>query len=59
MIFLMAAKERITIMLDSRLLKKLRIRQSKEIAESQKSMSFSKVINEDLAKHYKIANFVY
>jgi len=55
----MAEKERITIMLDSRILKKLRTRQSREIADTQKSMSFSKVINEDLAKHYKIPNYDY
>ena len=52
-------KERVTIMLDPRIKKKLRARQSKEIIEVQGSISFSKVINEDLAKFYKIPNFDY
>jgi len=52
-------KERVTIMIDHRIKKKLRALQSKEIIESQSSVSFSKVINEDLAKFYKIANFKY
>ncbi len=56
---LMAAKKRVTIMVDVRLEKKLRSRQSKEIMDSQGSISFSKIVNEDLAKFYKLANFAY
>ena len=52
-------KERVTIMLDARIKKKLRARQSKEILESQATISFSRVINEDLAKYYKIPNYEY
>jgi len=60
MIFVMSdEKERVTIMLDTRIKKKLRNRQSKEIVDSQGSISFSKVINEDLAKFYRIPNFNY
>jgi len=59
MIFVMSDKERVTIMIDSRIQKKLRARQSKEIMDIQGSISFSKVINEDLAKYYKIPNFEY
>ena len=59
MIIVMAQKERVTIMLDSRIQKKLRIRQSKEIMDKQGSISFSRIINDDLAKFYKIANFEY
>lgn len=59
MIFLMAQKERITIMMDARISKKLRARQSKEIIEAQGSISFSKIVNEDLAKYYKLTNFEY
>ena len=55
----MSDKERVTIMIDARIEKKLRARQSKEIVDSQGSVSFSKIINEDLAKFYKIANFDY
>jgi len=55
----MSAKERVTIMLDTRIQKKLRGRQSKEIVDTQGSISFSKIINEDLAKQYKIPNFEY
>ena len=55
----MSDKERVTIMIDSRIQKKLRARQSKEIMDIQGSISFSKVINEDLAKYYKIPNFEY
>lgn len=56
---LMTEKERVTIMLDERVKKRLRARQSKEIVESQSSISFSKIVNEDLAKFYKIQNFKY
>lgn len=55
----MAAKKRVTIMVDVRLEKKLRARQSKEIMDSQGSISFSKIVNEDLAKYYKLTNFQY
>ncbi len=56
---LMAAKKRIAIMVDIRLEKKLRARQSKEIMDSQGSISFSKIVNEDLAKYHKLSNFAY
>ncbi len=60
MIFVMSdEKERVTIMLDPRIKKKLRNRQSKEIIDSQGSISFSRIVNEDLAKQYKIPNFQY
>lgn len=59
MIFVMSAKKRVTIMLDVRIEKKLRTRQSKEIMDIQGSISFSKVVNEDLAKYYKLSNFSY
>ncbi len=59
MTLLMPEKERVTIILDARIKKKLRNRQSKEIMDSQGSVSFSKVINDDLAKFYKIPNFTY
>jgi len=55
----MSENERITIMLDLRILKKLRSRQAKQIIESDKSVSFSRIINEDLAKYYKMQNFNY
>ena len=55
----MAEKERITIMVDIRLLKKLRNSQAKQISELQKSTSFSRQVNEDLAKYYKMQNFEY
>lgn len=42
--------ERITIMLDSEVAKKLRTKQSKAIAKLQKSVSFSKIINETLSE---------
>ncbi len=41
---------RITIMLDEGLLKKLRIKQAKEISKSHQSVSLSKVINDLLRK---------
>ncbi len=55
----MSAKKRITVMLDERLEKKLRARQSKVIVDTQGSASFSKILNEDLAKYYKLNNFDY
>ncbi len=42
--------QRVTIVLDNVLAKKLRIIQSKKISKSNKSVSFSKVINEELRK---------
>ena len=42
--------KRITIMLDDNNLKKLRGIQSKQIKESTSSISFSKVINQQLTK---------
>ncbi len=46
-------------MVDARIEKKLRGRQSKQIIDNQGSVSLSKVVNEDLAKYYKLANFQY
>ena len=45
--------ERITIILDKKIVKILRIMQSKRIAKEQKSISFSNVINETLEKGLK------
>ena len=45
--------ERITIVLDSDLVKKLREKQSKLIKESVKSVSFSHVVNATLRKGIK------
>ncbi len=56
---LMSAKKRITIMIDMRIERRLRTRQSKQITDTQGSISFSKVVNEDLAKYYKLVNFHY
>jgi len=44
---------RVTIMLDDDLLKKLHEMQAKLIKESQKSVSFSRVLNETLRKKLK------
>ncbi|MEK0335989.1 MAG: hypothetical protein QQN45_07715 [Nitrosopumilus sp.] len=44
---------RVTIVLDDDLDKKLRLRQAKLIKESSKSVSFSRVINDVLRKHLK------
>ncbi len=44
---------RITIVLDEELVKKLRVIQSKMIAQSSSHVSFSKVINEKLRKALK------
>ena len=41
---------RITIMLDDDLAKKLRLLQSKRLKESYKSISFSRVLNDTLRK---------
>jgi predicted transcriptional regulator len=45
--------KRVTIVLDDDLVKKLRIIQSKNIAKSKKSVSFSSVINDELRKALK------
>ena len=45
--------ERITIMLDEDLVKRIREKQAKMIRESTKSVSFSKVINEVLQQGLK------
>ena len=45
--------ERITIMLDSEIAKKLRNLQAKKLKESSSSVSFSKVVNEILEKGLK------
>ncbi len=42
--------DRITIMFDNALLKKIRVIQSKQIATSNKNVSFSSVVNEILKK---------
>lgn len=44
---------RITIMLEDELVKKLRIKQSKLIQESNKAVSFSQVINDTLKNNLK------
>jgi len=45
--------QRITIVLDDDLVKKLREKQAKQIKESVKSVSFSMVVNETLRKGIK------
>lgn len=55
----MGDKERVTIMINDRIMKKLRSRQSKRILDTQSSISFSKLVNEDLAVFYKMQNFKY
>lgn len=55
----MGDKKRITVMLDERIVKLSRNRQANKIAKDQASFSFSKQINEDLAKFYKMTNFKY
>ena len=47
------AGKRVTIVLDDFLAKKLRIIQSKKISKSNKHVSFSSVINEELRKALK------
>ena len=44
---------RITIMLDDDIAKKLRLKQAKLLKASKKSVSFSKVINEELRSSLK------
>jgi len=55
----MPEKKRVTIMLDARIEKKIRNHQAKQITDTQGTVSFSKVVNEDLAKYYKILQFEY
>ena len=56
---LMSEKDRVTIMLDVRIMKKLRVNQSKEMIDSRVSVSLSRIINENLAKYYKMPNYEY
>ncbi len=51
-VFVIMSK-RITVVLDDAVVKKLRIIQSKKISKSNKSVSFSRVINEELRKSFK------
>ena len=46
-------KDRITIMMNSDIAKKIRNLQAKKIKESQQSVSFSRVVNEVLEKGLK------
>lgn len=55
----MGKNERITIVVNAQILKKLRNTQAKQIAESEGTISFSRVINEALAKFYKMPHFEY
>ena len=48
-----ALAKRITIMIDDDLLKKLHEIQAKQIKQSTKSVSFSRVLNEVLRKGFK------
>jgi len=45
--------KRITVVLDDDLVKKLREKQAKQIKETSESVSFSRVVNEALHKHFK------
>ena len=51
-VFVIMSK-RITVVLDDAVVKKLRIVQSKKIAKSERSVSFSSVVNEILHKVLK------
>jgi len=42
--------QRVTIVLDSNLMKKLRLLQAKKLRDSNSSVSFSKVVNQTLVK---------
>ena len=44
---------RVTIVMDEDIIKKLHERQAKQIKESAKSISFSRVVNETIRKHIK------
>lgn len=50
---------RVTIMLDNKIGKLLRADQAKGLRMLQSSVSFSKIVNECLAKHYKIKDYIY
>ncbi len=50
----MAKAKRITIMIDNELDKKLRLIQAKMIQTSQKSVSYSRVINDTLRRKIKL-----
>lgn len=45
--------ERITIMMDSEIVKKLRVLQAKKLKDSSSSVSFSRIVNEVLEKGLK------
>lgn len=45
---------RITIMLDGELDKKLRVKQAKEITRTNKTCSFSKILNQTVRKGLKL-----
>lgn len=49
----MTMGQRITIVLDENLIKKLREKQAKLIKKSAKSVSFSRVVNETLSQNLK------
>ena len=44
---------RVTIVMDEDIIKKIHERQAKQIKESAKSISFSRVVNETIRKHIK------
>lgn len=44
---------RVTVILDDDVIKKLRILQAKMIKDSNRSVSFSKVVNHTASKHFK------
>ena len=46
-------KKRVTVALDDDLLQKLHEKQAKLIKKNTKSISFSRVVNETLRKHFK------
>ena len=46
-------KKRVTVMLDLDLVKKLRLIQAKQIKQTKQSVSFSKIVNEQLQKKVK------
>ena len=46
--------QRITVVLQDDVIKKLRLKQAKEIQDSSQSISFSHIINEELRKSLKL-----
>jgi len=50
---------RVTILLDRVIQSKVHKVQAKRIVDQSKSVSFSKVVNEALAQHYQLKNYVY